>query len=65
MKGELANVLNYREVLARVGVPAEVIPSFSLHGRGKQLVRSEAEAEVLVPQALSQSPIGEVLVRRV
>lgn len=62
--GQLATITNYREILGNVGLPAEIIPSFALKKVPLTIVRSAQEAEVVVPQVLSLSPMGEVLIRR-
>ena len=51
-----------REVLARLGPPLVIRPSFTLGGIGGGIARTGAEFDVIVAGGLAASPVGEVLV---
>jgi carbamoyl-phosphate synthase large subunit len=51
-----------RAVLAEVGLPAVVRPSFTLGGTGSAVAYNKEEFDTLVRRGLDQSPIGQVLI---
>ena len=51
-----------REVLARLGLPLVIRPSFTLGGIGGGIVRGEAEFDAAIADGLAASPVGEVLI---
>ncbi|MFO0901638.1 MAG: carbamoyl-phosphate synthase large subunit [Pirellulales bacterium] len=51
-----------RQVLAMVGLPAVVRPSFTLGGSGSAIAYNREEFDTLVRRGLDQSPISEVLI---
>jgi len=51
-----------RAVVAEVGFPAIVRPSFTLGGTGASIARTPAELDDAIRWGLQQSPIGQVLV---
>ena len=56
------NLEDARKVLAMVGLPAVVRPSFTLGGSGSAIAYNREEFDTLVRRGLDQSPIGEVLI---
>jgi carbamoyl-phosphate synthase large subunit len=50
-----------RQVLAQIGLPAVVRPSFTLGGSGSAIAYNRDEFDALVLNGLTQSPIHEVL----
>ncbi len=51
-----------REVLARLGLPLVIRPSFTLGGIGGGIIRGEAEFDAAIADGLAASPVGEVLI---
>ena len=51
-----------REVLAEVGLPAVVRPSFTMGGSGSAIAYNRDEFDSLVQSGLDQSPVTEVLI---
>jgi carbamoyl-phosphate synthase large subunit len=51
-----------REVLAEIGLPAVIRPSFTLGGSGSGIAFNREEFDTKVQRGLDLSPIGEVLV---
>ncbi len=51
-----------REVLAEVGLPAVIRPSFTLGGSGSGVAYNREEFDTKVQRGLDLSPVGEVLV---
>jgi len=51
-----------RKVLAQVGLPAVVRPSFTMGGSGSAIAYNRDEFDTLARRGLDQSPIGEVLI---
>jgi len=51
-----------RSVLAEIGLPAVVRPSFTLGGSGSSIAYNKQEFEELVARGLAQSPINQVLI---
>ncbi|HND55091.1 MAG TPA: carbamoyl-phosphate synthase large subunit, partial [Pirellulaceae bacterium] len=56
------NLEDARGVLAMVGLPAVVRPSFTLGGSGSAIAYNRDEFDTLVRRGLDQSPITEVLI---
>jgi len=56
------NIEHARRVLAKVGLPCVVRPSFTMGGSGSAIAYNRDEFDNLVRQGLNQSPIHEVLV---
>ena len=51
-----------REVLAEIGLPAVIRPSFTLGGSGSGVAYNREEFDLKVQRGLDLSPVGEVLV---
>ncbi|TWU41623.1 Carbamoyl-phosphate synthase large chain [Novipirellula aureliae] len=51
-----------RQVLAEVGLPAVVRPSFTMGGSGSAIAYNRDEFDSLVQSGLDQSPVSEVLI---
>ena len=51
-----------REVLARLGLPLVIRPSFTLGGIGGGIAHNEAEFDAIIAGGLAASPVDEVLV---
>jgi carbamoyl-phosphate synthase large subunit len=51
-----------REVLAEIGLPAVIRPSFTLGGSGSGVAFNREEFDIRVQRGLDLSPVGEVLV---
>ncbi len=51
-----------REVLAEIGLPCVVRPSFTLGGSGSAIAYNRDEFDLLIRRGLDQSPVSEVLV---
>ena len=51
--------------MAEVGLPCVVRPSFTMGGSGSAIAYNRDEFDALVRNGLDQSPISEVLDRRV
>ena len=56
------NVEDARKVLAIVGLPCVVRPSFTLGGSGSAIAYNREEFDTLVRRGLDQSPVTEVLI---
>ncbi len=50
------------ELKKEVGLPLVIRPSYTLGGRGGSIAYTEAEFEILVEKALSESPVKEALI---
>ena len=62
-RGRTVRVLEEaRKVLAEVGLPCVVRPSFTLGGSGSAIAYNREEFDVLASRGLDQSPISEVLI---
>ncbi len=62
-KGRMVNSLvDARQVLAEVGLPAVIRPSFTLGGSGSAIAYNRDDFDALVQNGLDQSPVHEVLV---
>ncbi len=51
-----------REVLAEIGLPAVVRPSFTMGGSGSAIAYNKNDFDALVQNGLDQSPVTEVLI---
>lgn len=61
-KGQVVRSIEQaRQVLAQIGLPAVVRPSFTLGGSGSAIAYNRDEFDALVLNGLTQSPIHEVL----
>lgn len=56
------SLLEAREVLAEIGLPAVIRPSFTLGGSGSGVAYNREEFDQKVQRGLDLSPVGEVLV---
>jgi carbamoyl-phosphate synthase large subunit len=56
------SVKDARELQKEVGLPLVIRPSYTLGGKGGSIAYTEAEFEMLVDKALSESPVGEALI---
>ena len=56
------NLVEAREILAEIGTPCVVRPSYTLGGSGSAIAYNREEFESLVQGGLDQSPITEVLI---
>ena len=62
-RGKTVNTLEEaREVLAEIGVPCVVRPSFTMGGSGSAIAYNRGEFDELVRRGLDQSPVTEVLI---
>ncbi len=56
------NLVEAREILAVVGLPAVIRPSFTMGGSGSAIAYNRDDFDALVQNGLDQSPVHEVLV---
>jgi carbamoyl-phosphate synthase large subunit len=56
------SLVEAREVLAEIGLPAVIRPSFTLGGSGSGVAYNREEFDLKVQRGLDLSPVGEVLV---
>lgn len=56
------NISDVRKILAEVGLPLIIRPSFTLGGQGGSIAYVEEELDELVQRALLESPVGEALI---
>ncbi len=56
------NLAEAREVLAEIGLPAVIRPSYTLGGSGSGVAYNREEFDTKVQRGLDLSPVGEVLV---
>ncbi len=58
----VSNLVEAREILAVVGLPAVIRPSFTMGGSGSAIAYNRDDFDALVQNGLDQSPVHEVLV---
>jgi carbamoyl-phosphate synthase large subunit len=62
-RGEtVGSIHQARDVMARIGLPCVVRPSYTLGGSGSAVAYNSDDFELLVRDGLDQSPISEVLI---
>src|SRR5262249_10543760 len=64
-RGEtVQNLQQARELLAELGLPCVIRPSFTMGGSGSAVAYNRNEFEQLVRRGLQASPVGEVLIEQ-
>jgi carbamoyl-phosphate synthase large subunit len=58
----ISTLVEARNALAEVGLPAVVRPSFTMGGSGSAIAYNKDEFDSLVQNGIDQSPVGEVLI---